>query len=86
MVGRRNIEITDEQREFLYDLATEFKGKFSSEVWHDFKLLFVDSTITKMTLQRRFEEMWAQARKDQADTSNITKLRLLFPYSSTKYM
>ena len=78
MVGRRNIEITDEQREFLYDLATEFKGKFSSEVWHDFKLLFVDSTITRTTLQRRFEEMWAEVNQDQANSSNKTKLPFLF--------
>ena len=74
MVGRRKILLPDEQREFLYDLAIELKGRFSSEVWHDFKLLFVDSTITRTTLQRRFEEIWAQVgNRDEATSSKKHK-------------
>ena len=86
MVGRRKIVLTDEQYEFMYDLVLELKGVFSRQVWHDFKLKFVDSTIAIVTLKRRFEEMSAQVKQDQDNSSNITMLRFIYIYFDQVYL
>ena len=74
MVGRRKVVLSDEQSAFLQDQAIEFKGRYDAEVWHAFKRKYPDSTITRTTLQRRFEEIWAQVgNRDEATSSKKHK-------------
>ena len=84
MVGRRKVVLSDEQSAFLHDQALERKGRFGADVWHAFKHKFPDSTMTKTTLQRRFEEIWAQiGNRDEATSSNQI-IQQLFSYVSIK--
>ena len=84
MVGRRKVELTDEQSDFVQDQAHEFKGRFEADVWHAFKRKFPDSTITRTTLQRRFEELWEQVRNRDEATSSDQIIQLFFSYVSIK--
>ena len=84
MVGRRKVVLSDEQSAFLQDQALELKGRFGADVWHAFKRKFPDSTITKTTLQRRFEDISAQiGNRDEATSSNQLK-QIFFSYVSIK--
>ena len=84
MVGRRKVVLSDEQSAFLQDQALELKGRFGADVWHAFKRKFPDSTITKTTLQRRFEEIWAEDGDQDEATSSKQHLQVFFSHESIK--
>ena len=70
-MGRPKVIISDEQREYLTELAIENSGKFSADIFHAFNAKFVTFKIANSTLQRRFEEIWSNIELGvQINTSN----------------
>ena len=78
MVGRSKVELSDEQSAFLQDQAHELNGEFNAEVWHAFKRKYPASTISRPTLKRRFEEIWAQRGNRDEATSSKQHLQQFF--------
>ena len=84
MVGRSKVELSDEQSAFLQDQAHELNGAFDAEVWHAFKRKYPASTISRPTLKRRFEEIWAEDGDQDEATSSKQHLQVFFSHESIK--
>ena len=82
-MGRPKIVLSDEQVNYLRELAVERRGAFDSDVMRLFKQKFPDEKVSKLTLQRRFEEIWISVGSQVPENTSNRLSCLLLKFTVT---
>ena len=69
-MGRPKINLTEEQINYLKQLALESNGNYSVDILRSFTAKFDCFKLGKSTLKRRFLEIWTEINSNIHDISS----------------